>query len=452
MSEATFDISFQRSVLRLMVHDEPFAMRALEHLQPSFFSTESLGWLFRTFKAYWDLYHVRMGEVPLRTYLRKEQLDKQMLFGTDVEMVLMPGPVLEATFVKHELREFVRMSVFSEAHRHSAKFFNEGAYDKAYDVMAAAQERIGRVSFDGPKRSFFFEELPQRQDRRMREAMDLRYQPRITGIRELDQMTDGGVHEGELWVVFAYAKRCKTTWLLNQGVNATRIHRQPTLHLSLEGKHKQIEDKYDSCFGSELYTKVKQGLMDSKAYVNLQEEYTRLRRLLVVRSLTDWNLTIDHIVAELDELRTQEDFEPTSLILDYMDLGRSRERANSEMDHQVAFARDLKRLITIRELATWSAWQGQRPKKGGLLKEHVLMSGDVADAYAKVRIVDSYGSLNATEDEMAKGEMRVFWEGYRDAPVGKLFRITNDLKTNRMINSSELIPFDPSRVVREATA
>ena len=74
-------------------------------------------------------------------------------------------------------------------------------------------------------------------------------------------------------------------------------------------------------------------------------------------------------------------------------------------------------------------------------KEHVLSSSNVADAYAKVRIVDSYGSLNATDDEMDRGEMRLFMEGHREAPVNKLWTITNDLSRMRMVTSAmEYVP------------
>ena len=53
----------------------------------------------------------------------------------------------------------------------------------------------------------------------------------------------------------------------------------------------------------------------------------------------------------------------------------------------------------------------------------MLRARDIADCYAKVRIADGWGSLNATQSEKEKGEMRLFWEGYRDGNVGKLFRL-----------------------------
>ena len=61
----------------------------------------------------------------------------------------------------------------------------------------------------------------------------------------------------------------------------------------------------------------------------------------------------------------------------------------------------------------------------------------MADAYAKVRIVDAYGSLNATDEEMKQGRMRVFMEGHRDAPINQLYTIHNDLSRMTMITRVE---------------
>jgi len=256
-----------------------------------------------------------------------------------------------------------------------------------------------------------------------------------TGLDPLDNAT-GGVQKGELWVVFAYAKRCKSTWLTNMGWSATYVDCAPTVHFQLEGKGAQQAAKYDALFSRELYADVRAGRMSVQTFRWLQEDYQRRRQLLVIRTLNDWDVNVLHLQAELSELKAQ-GFVPEMAILDYMDLGRGRERADSETAHQVNFARDFKRLLLQNDMAGWSAWQAQRPKKGAQDKEHILFSSDVADAYAKVRIVDAYGSLNATDEEMRAGTMRFFMEAHRDSPVNQLYRISNDLARVRMVTSWE---------------
>jgi len=429
-----FDAAFQRAVLRLCMQDEAFCSRVMQYVLPEYFSSAPLGWIFRAFKAYWDAYQQRCTDMPLRQALYQVEGEKRELYALEVEHVIA-RVVVEDAYIKEQLKDFIARSLFAVAHEESAKLFNASRNDEAYDVMAKAQEKIQQVSFERIERQWFFEELQERQHLRLRAQLDISHAPFHTGIHGLDQITEGGIQKGELWSVFAYAKRCKTTWLINQGFRATRVNRRPTLHFLLEGTGEQTAARYDAAYSHELYTRVKRGDMDPALYRYYAQEAQYLKGLLVIRTCNDWDVNILRVKAELLELRAH-GFIPDMLILDYVDLMRSRERVDSETQHQVASSRDLKRLIINENLAGWTAWQAVRPKPDAHTTEHILTASHVADAYAKVRIVDCWGSLNATEDEMTRGEMRVFIEGHRDHAVGKTWKIQNDLSRMIMAQSS----------------
>jgi replicative DNA helicase len=414
-----------------MMVDDSFCLRALEYVEPGFFTQEALGWIFKVIDQYWRDYQMPCGDVPLRDALRSVKTEKAVYYSAEVEQVIRLGNVAEAIFIKEKLADFCRRNVFSIAHKESATLFNMGEVAKAYDVMAQAQDRIREITFEDVDRQWFFEELGDRQRTRFKEQMK-GWGAFKTGIPDLDMCTDGGVHGGELWAVVAYAKRGKTTWMINQGFNAIRMFAVPVLHIVLEGMGAQIAARYDSLFSQELYTKVKLGEIDPQTLRILQDEYARLRQLLVIRTMNDWDVNVGHIKAEIDELKTRK-FVPELLITDYVDLLRSRYRTDGETQNQVDATRDLKRLHNQTGMAGWTGFQAQRPKPGAHEKEHILTSASVADAYAKVRIVDSYGSINMTDAEMRDGEMRVYWEGHRDAPVNRCWTVLNDMSRMRMV-------------------
>lgn len=436
MSAFTFDVSFQRAVLRLMMIDDAFCMRALQWIAPEHFTVRALGWAFTQMQRVWETYQVRGTETVLRQKLTELPDDKRAIYAAELDAITQLGLVPEAPYIRHELTEFCKRATFASAHRATADLFNQNQFDEAYDLMAKAQEKIVEIDFGKEDRQWFFEELGRRRAEWSRRADTLGPEPFHTGIKQLDDTTGGGVAPGELWVVFAYAKRCKSTWLINQGVNALKVLARPVLHFVLEGQGAQIAARYDACFSSELYTDVKRGALSGQSYRELQSLYMGRRQKLVIRTLNDWDVNVLHLQAELNKLRAM-NFKPEMLIVDYMDLLRSRSKVESETQHQVNAARDLKRLVNQEQVACWSAWQAQRPKPGSHEKEHVLTSSNVADAYAKVRIVDAYGSLNATDEEMRDGIMRVFMEGHRDAPINQLYTIHNDLQTMRMITHVE---------------
>lgn len=441
MTVFSFDTGFQRAIIRLMMVDDSFMAHGLKWIEPGYFTSEVLGWMFRLTEWYWEHYQARLTDMVLRAQVRKLPEDKAMRYQSEAERVIALGNVPESDYIKEQVAEFVKQAIFAKAHQRSAELFNADKKVESYDVMMRAMERVQDVSFHREDRIWFFDTLTERNRERIRGALTQYASCFSTGIRQLDDLTDGGVHLGELWAVMAYAKRGKSTWLINQGAYATRVHRQPTVHFVLEGRGQQIANRYDAWFSHELYNRIKLGDIDPDVYQRLQQEYLYLRKLLVIRTLNDWNINIFDIEKELHYLKTQ-GFDPSMMIVDYMDLGRSRDRVDSEMQHQINFSRDLKRLVNKRMMACWSAWQAQRPREGAHEKEHVLTSSNVADAYAKVRIVDAYGSLNATDEEMNRGEMRLFWEGHRDAPVNKLWRITNDLSRMQMITSAQ--EYDPN--------
>ena len=431
--------------------DDAFCIKALHWLDADHFTTQPLGWAYTTIDRHWTQYQSRAGEIVLRDAARKLPEEKRVIYEAELDHIAELGFVPEADYVKHELSEFCKRATFADAHTQAAKCFNEQRHEDAYTVMALAQEKIVEVNFGEEDRQWFFEELGTRRAEWSRRYDAMGPEPFHTGIKQLDDATEGGVAPGELWVVFAYAKRCKTTWLINQGANALRVLARPVLHFVLEGQGSQIAARYDAIFSQELYSNIKRGTVSSESYKQMAGLYAARRKKLVIRTLNDWDVNVLHLQAELHKLRAM-NFKPEMMVVDYMDLLRSRDKAASETQHQVNAARDLKRLLLQENLAGWSAWQAQRPKDGAHEKEHVLTSSNVADAYAKVRIVDAYGSLNATDQEMKDGIMRVFMEGHRDAAINQLYTIHNDLKTMRMITRVDgpAEPMEPPAAVPQA--
>ncbi len=443
----SFDVGFQRGILRLAQIDESFSHKAMNLVDSTFFTTEPLGWCFTTMKRYQDTYSMRCTELPLRDALRYAPAESITTYAREIDSLAALGNVPEAEYIKAELREFVRRNIFATAHAQSARLWNEKKHDDAYRVMREAEANIERVKFEEEDRSWFFEDFDERQKKRFRETMSVADNTFTTGIPELDNVCDGGARLGEVWLMLGEAKVGKTTWLCNQGFNIIRVHKQPVLHCQLEGMRKETEAKYDALFSNELHAKVRRGEFDGRIMRELLDEYARLKELLVIRAFTDWDVNILHIQAELRSLRAMRGFKPKGLILDYVDLMRSRtpSRDNSETKHQIDATRDLKRLTMVEELATHTASQLQRPKTSQETEERILRASSVADAYAKIRIVDWIGSLNATDEERKANILRLFSEFHRSHPMNRLYTLTNDFDRMRIARTSVATPMRKPR-------
>lgn len=420
MKQFEFGPDFQRSLLRLMMTDEQFCHQAARYVRPSFFTTRPHGWIYGKMQAYFEQYGRRMTDMPLRTAAQQDAG-----YAQEVERIISLGAVLEEDYIKAQLAEFVRRNIFANAHEQSQELYNKGQHVKAYDVTCEAMDQLRMVSFDDPDRSWFFESLPQRMQRRYERAEDPTVGVLPTGIDPMDDDMDGGPKLGELHLVIAPPKVGKTLWLIDKAFVNARLSRIKTLYFNLEGSTELIEDRLDACFSQELYTAVRRGEINAKLYREMVEEYKELRGLIVIRTNNDWDVNILNLTTELAELKSM-GFEPEGIIVDYQDLMRSRNGGNlSETQHQTDSMKDLKRLST-RGYCIWTACATQRPKEGDEEIEHIIRASQIASAYDKVRVADGYGSLNATREEKEKGIMRYFFEEYRAAPMGKVYKLIND--------------------------
>jgi len=320
--------------------------------------------------------------------------------------------------------DFIKRNLFVRAFKDSREKYNLGQVGEAYDVMTRAMERITTTDWTPPDRSFFFDEFTQRFARRLSE--DPALESISTGIHELDHILLGGLSIGELGVWVAYAKRGKSTMLVNHGVQAVRRGNHKTLHLVFEGSRKQVEARYDTVFAQESYQKVRASDFSRETFDRIQFDYRMYLHKLVVRGFTDdWSYTVQNIWDEMRELKRLYDWKPELVIVDYGDLLRGRGTFKTETEHQTAAFRDLKTLANWG-YAVWTASQAQRPKKDVDMDEELLQSRKIADAYAKVRVADFLGTLNQTREERQRHEMRIYAELYRDNAADRVIPVRAD--------------------------
>jgi replicative DNA helicase len=439
MKQFTFGPDFQRSLLRLIMVDESFCHHVMRYVRPSFFTTRPHGWAFKQMQAYFEEYSRRMTEMPLRAAGQREPG-----YAHEVEAIIgLGGSIVEEDFIKAELAEFIRRNIFASAHERSQELYNAGQHIKAYDLMCESMDDLRMVTFEQPDRSWFFDSLPERMERRYDYKADPTAGVLPTGCEPMDDDMDGGPKIGELHLVIAPPKIGKTLWLIDKAFVNARLSRAKTLYYNLEGSTQLIEDRLDACFSTELYAAVRKGEIGASLYREMVEEYKELRGLVVIRTDNSWDVSILNITSELNDLKAERGFVPQSIILDYQDLMRSRNGGSlSETQHQTDSMKDLKRLST-QGYCIWTACASQRPKEGDEDTPHIIKASSIASAFDKVRVADGYGSLNSTRDEKAAGIWRYYFEEYRAAPMGKVYRLKNDAGRMRVGLTVERVKYEP---------
>lgn len=418
-----FGVEFQRALLRLLTEDTAFAHAAMPHLQPGYFENEVLSWAYGALSAYRDKYNA----VPSLKVILDEtgRLDPSVreFYRLTIEQVSQADMSAEP-WLRDQCLDFIKRNIFVRAMQESTAAYNSGKVDDAYEAMMHAADKILNTDWSPADREFFFENFPQRYAARLSE--DPLADSISTGIHELDHVLGGGLSKGEMGIWIAHSKRGKTTMLANHGVQAVRRGNHNVLHLVFEGARKQVAARYDTIFAQESYSLVKTSGISREVFERMQYDYQMFTRRLILRGFTErWDYTAADIHEEMRELKRLHGWVPDLVIVDYGDLLRGRGSHQTETQHQTAAFRDLKSLAN-RGYGLWTASQPQRPKDDIDNKTELLMSRNIADAYAKIRVADFIGSLNQTREERQAKTMRAFAEMYRDNEAGKVIQLYAD--------------------------
>ena len=419
-----FGVDYQASLLKLLTQDGSFASAVMPHLHPGYFENEVCGWAFARMQEYRARYESMPTLRLLCEYTRSLDARAREFFRLTLERV-MEADLSAEGWLRDTVIDFVKRHMFVNAFHESKAFFNAGNVDQSYKAMYQAMDQIFHTQWETIDRSFFFEELPQRMAHRM--GADSFTDAVPTGIPELDHILGGGLRKGEMGVWIAYPKRGKSTLLVNHGAQAVRRGDFKVLHYVLEGSRKMVENRYDSVFAQEEYSRIKDGSLTTESWQRLQYEYQSYRQKLIIRGLTErWTYSVADLQEEMRELKQRYNWVPDALVVDYGDLLRAREgHLHTEVEVQRSAFRDLKTLAN-RGYALWTASQAQRPKEDLETSTEILQSRKIADCYDKIRVADFLGTINQTQEERQSKQARLFAELYRDNAAGQVILVYAD--------------------------
>lgn len=444
-TQQPFDGEFQKSLLRLLCEDSRFGHAIGEHLEPQFFENEALRWAWGYALRFKGQYGAFPGVHTILQQTRMMDPKIRPIYEVALEQVKQ-APLKDEAWMRDAVLDFVKRNLFVRTFQESRGLYNAGKVDKAYDLMMTRMERLQKTTWAAADESWFFEELPDRQIRRMTD--DPSAKAIATGFPNLDHILNGGLSKGELGLWVAYAKTGKSTMLAQQGMAATRLQLRRTAHFVFEGSRQQVEDRYESGFTEELYRTIRMEGLTSAKYQEAYQSYQLMRGCLYIRGFTEeWNYTCADIHESIKDLKRMHGWVPDLVIVDYGDLLNGRGTYANDRENQKAAFRDLKSLAN-RGYAVWSASQAQRPEKGAENDAHWLHARQIADCYEKVRVADFLGSLNITNAERKACVMRLLAELYRDNEADKKWVVRCDFA--KMTIKSDPTAVSPSMQDLEA--
>lgn len=327
--------------------------------------------------------------------------------------------------VVDSFEEFVKKSKFVKLFNDVHDLYQEGKQDDAIVLMAQESQKIAAFQLKDEYYTTVFGDYDKRsEDREKRAAENFGLKDKMPwGIRELDEITYGGIKRGTSALILAQSGMGKTTMLRWLGIANARIGKR-VVHFQIEGSEEECLEGYDAAWtGSKLAD------FDTQDYGNIPEETKRKiqrarknimqnRGEIYVYAAESFNaLTIEQcrdIIVDIEDQHGKVDL----AIFDYLEVmdtdrdfgkGEAAERRRREY-----IANQITNIAIELKMGTATAIQANDiAPKDNINPDFVMTRHNISEFKGALKPFSQFITLNATPDEYRNDILRLYIDKLR---------------------------------------
>lgn len=418
-----FDEDFEQKVAALALRDVTFNLRTEGLVLPGYFQNEANGQLVNLAQAYWQRYKALPSNATM-VKLLKDAIARKTIrddMKDDIKEAfrsLLGEDLSDRDYVIDEVGEFARHQAIMGAMEVSIPKLELRAFDEIQKTMMDAF-MVG--ANDGSNGHDALDDLDARTQRRKDIASGKIEKGISSGSKELDDALDGGFKRKELAVLLGPAKRGKSFGLINFAAGA-QLDGKDVLFVTLENSVEVTMDRYDA-FMSQIATKeLTAHLLKADDLVRRRLSMPGVGRLKVHDYGTKTFSPKD--LRRLIESYKAKGIVFDVVVVDYWDIMKpSVSYRDDSIRESASIGEELRALAKDENVAMITAIQSNRDG----FKAHTATAEHAAEDFNKVRLADVMFSINATDEEKAVGEARIYMAAVRNQEGGYTLNIKQDL-------------------------
>jgi replicative DNA helicase len=424
-----FDAGFQSKIAALILRDAEFNRRTDSLIEPGYFEDEATACLADLGLGYFKRYKSVPDNVTMVALLRDRFASKGFREEMKEPVKKKLGELIKKTdvsnrdFVIDKVAEFARHQALTHAILTSAEELEKRNFDKIGDLVRKAMD----VGAQSERKGYdFFEESENRAAER-RDIISGTLKPKgiTTGSTKFDKLL---YHHGwgrqELSVLMGAAKAGKTTALV-EFARAAALAGYNVLYCTLEVSARIIAERLDANISSLAYKELGDKLHEVKEKV---EEAQKKAGALKIHEYPTGSMKASDL-RRLIHRYAGEGLKFDLVVVDYGDLMAPERWTQEPRENSRMIYVDLRAISQEEDLAVLTATQTNR--EGA--KAAVAKMTDVAEDFNKIRIADLVISINATDEEKAMGESRLFFAASRNQKGEFTVRIKQDLERGKFL-------------------
>lgn len=392
----------ERAVVKQIIADPLVLPRLERHVRPEGFENEDAREVVKAAISYFRQAKASPTAVAILEEIRRssnagriktERVRALYDFVTDA----CEAPGLESDYVVKRIIDHEREEALFSALGHGIKLHQAGRYDDIVTEIERANA-IGRGG--GAVGQDHALGLAARSEMRRKYKAPIRWG---TGIKELDDMTDGGLSlDNPLGMVLAPPKGGKSLFL-----DCVAIYHQSiggyAVYISFENGEREVLDRHDAAVSmipiKEIYSRADEVEEKVANFVARTKGGT-----YVVKFAGGRSTCCRDVDGFLQRLRIERAIQPSVLIFDYVDEMAANDPDKYEKRHEEleAICQEQRALCEKWRCVGWTA---SRVTKASLEKKAIDV-GDVAGAFAKANVVDLMVAIMRTDEEKLDGRIR----------------------------------------------
>ena len=301
--------AFQIKVLGALLTQRDFLLNIADSLDSEYFESQAHKWIIEYIIKYFSQYHTYPTIETLAIEIKKIDNEVLRISLTDsIREAYKMSDVSDLEWVEKEFSDFCKNQQMKKAIMTSVDLLNLGDYDGIRglinDAMKAGEEKnIGHI---------YETDVESRYRKDDRNVIPFPW-------KTFNELTQGGYGKGDLVLLFGNPGGGKSWGVIAMGAYAAALGFN-VVHYTLELSEGYVGKRYDAVFSGIDVDKLDNHRND------VNEAIAKIKGKIVIKEYAPKRASLDTIEAHLQQLEHQNEFKPDMIIIDYLDLLRTKGR------------------------------------------------------------------------------------------------------------------------------
>jgi replicative DNA helicase len=410
-----YGIGFQVKVLSSLLTHKEFLLNIQDVLSEEYFDNTAHRWIIKEILKYYQKYHTTPSMDVLKVELKK--IDNEVLQVSIKEQLreAYKASDEDLKYVEEEFSNFCKNQQLKKALLTSVDFLNAGDYDSIRSMIDNALKAGGDKNMGHEYNKDV--ESRYREDHR-------KIVP--TPWESFNELLQGGLGNGDFGLIFGSPGGGKSWSLVALGGYAVKLGYN-VLHYTLELGADYVGRRYDAFFTNISVQDI------TKYKTKIEDVVNQLEGQLIIKEYPTGKASISTIESHIKKC-IDLDFKPDLIIIDYVDLLRSKKNNRERKDEIDDIYISTKGLARELNLPIWSVSQVNRAGA----KDDIIEGDKAAGSYDKLMVTVVDISLSRKRQDKVNGTGRFHIMKNRYGMDGMTYSVKVDTSTGHFEVSSYL--------------